>query len=169
MIEPIGWQNYHLKVVHVMMNMEDEDKCRDLQFDLENPDEFRSALREIANFPFPKGMLTECKYISNYNSQHPQTTHCNLLCKNSLKIRKNLLKKPIHLYITGTELFQSRLQLIRDVMSLMGAEQAGQAWEYENKIVVMVGSVDHTVLKKFLPENEAEFYDIINFLLMNHL
>ena len=54
-------------------------------------------------------------------------------------------------------------------MSLMGAEWAGQAWEYEKKIVVMVGSVDHTVLKKFLPENEAEFYDIINFLLMNHL
>ena len=100
MIEPIGWQNYHLKVAHVMMNMEDEDKCRDLQFDLENPDEFRSALREITNFPFPKGMLTECKYISNYNSQHPQTTHCNLLCKNSLKIRKNLLKKPIHLYMS---------------------------------------------------------------------
>ena len=97
-------------------------KCRDLQYDLENPDEFRSAMREIVNFPFPKGMLTECKYISNYNTQHPQTTHCNLLCKNSLKIRKNLLKKPIHLYITGTELFQSRLQLIRDVMSLMGAE-----------------------------------------------
>ena len=121
-IEHIGWQNYHLKVAHVTMNTEDGDKWRDLQYDLENPDEFRSAMREIVNFPFPKGMLTECKYISNYNSQHPQTTQCNLLCKNSLKIRKNLLKKPIHLYITGTELFQSRLQLIRDVMSLMGAE-----------------------------------------------
>ena len=80
------------------MNMEDEDKCRDLQFDLENPDEFRSALREIANFPFPKGMLTECKYISNYNSQHPQTTHCNLLCKNSLK-SGNIYSKNLYTYI----------------------------------------------------------------------
>ena len=169
MIEPIAWQNGHLKVAHVMINTPDEDKSRDLQFDPENPDEFRNAMREIANFPFPKGMDTEGTYISNYNSQHLQTTHCNLLCKNSLKIRINLLKKPIHLYITGPELFQSRLQLIRDVMSLMGAERVGHAWEYKNKIVVSVGSVDHRVSKKFLPESEAEFYDIINFLLMNHL
>ena len=98
MIEPIAWQNGHLKVAHVMINTPDEDKSRDLQFDLENPDEFRNAMREIANFPFPKGMDTEGTYISNYNSQHLQTTHCNLLCKNSLKIRINLLKKPIHLY-----------------------------------------------------------------------
>ena len=152
-----------------MINTPDKDKSRDLQFDLENPDEFRNAMREIANFPFPKEMLTEGTYISNYNSQHLQTTHCNLLCKNSLKIRINLLKKPIHLYITGPELFQSRLRLIRDVMSLMGAERAGHAWEYKNKIVVSVGLVDYSVLKKFLPESEAEFYDIINFLLMNPL
>ena len=164
MIEPIGWQNYHLKVAHVMMNTEVEDKCRDLQHDLENPDEFRSAMREIANFPFPKG-----KYISNYNSQHLQTTHCNLLCKKSLKISINLLKKPIHLYITGPDLFQRRLQLIKDVMTLMDAKQAGMAWEYEKQIVVSVGSIEKRVLKKILPENGTEFYDMINFILMNHL
>ena len=68
----------NLKIVHMTVNTEDEGKCRDLQYDLENPDEFRSAMREIVNFPFPKGINTECKYISNHNSQHLQTTHCNL-------------------------------------------------------------------------------------------
>ena len=135
MVEPIGWQNYHLKVAHVIMKTEDEGKVRDLQYDLENPDEFTSTIREIVNFPFPKEILTENKYISNYNSQHLQTTHCNLLCKNSLKIRINLLKKPIHLYITGAELFQRRLQIVKDIMTLMEVKQVGMAWEYEKKLL----------------------------------
>ena len=63
MVEPIGWQNYHLKVAHLIMKTEDEGKVRDLQYDLENPDEFTSAMREIVNFPFSKGILTESKYI----------------------------------------------------------------------------------------------------------
>ena len=115
MVEPIGWQNYHLKVAHVIMKTEDEGKVRDLQYDLENRDKFTSVMREIVR----NGKFTESKYISNHNSQHLQTTHCNLLCKNSLKIRINLLKKPIHLYITDAELFQRRLQIIKDVMTLM--------------------------------------------------
>ena len=93
MIEPIAWQNYHLKVAHVIMKTEDKGKVRDLQYDLENPDKFTSAMREIVNFPFPKGILTESKYISNHNSQHLQTTHCNSLCKNSLKIHNKFTQK----------------------------------------------------------------------------
>ena len=133
LVEPIGWQNYHLKVAHVILKTKDEGKVRDLQYDLENPDEFTSAMREIVNFPFPKGILVESKYISNDNSQHLQTTHCNLLCKNSLKVNINLLKKPIHLYITAEDLFQRRLQIIKDVMKAMSTEQTGMAWEYEKQ------------------------------------
>ena len=54
-------------------------------------------------------------------------------------------------------------------MTLMDTKQVGMAWEYERQIVVSVGSLDNTVYKKILPENETEFYNMINFILMNHL
>ena len=51
----------------------------------------------------------------------------------------------------------------------MHAKRVGMAWEYEKQIVVSVGSIDNRVSKKILPENDTEFYDMINFILMNHL
>ena len=54
-------------------------------------------------------------------------------------------------------------------MTLMDAKRVGMAWEYEKQIVVLVGSLENRVSKKILPENQTEFYDMINFILMNHL
>ena len=54
-------------------------------------------------------------------------------------------------------------------MTLMHAKRVGMAWEYKKQIVVSVGSIDNRVSKKILPENDTEFYDMINFILMNHL
>ena len=69
LVEPVEWKNNHIKVAHVILKTEDEGKVRDLQYDLENPDELMSAIREIVNFPSPRwNDLVDSKYISNHNT-----------------------------------------------------------------------------------------------------